>query len=143
MVYKYKFSYYYNMIPSFYHGMAKVICLERDRTVSSPIFPTPRCLTLLSDWNALLFLSSISSVKLEFPSPRPYFIRKVMKLMYEVCARHMLSLLLLDLCLLQVQWSSCNIFSTQDHAAAAIAKSGVPGNRCWCARLLQPAHCLL
>ena len=27
---------------------------------------------------------------------------------------------------LQVQWSSCNIFSTQDHAAAAIAKSGVP-----------------
>lgn len=25
-----------------------------------------------------------------------------------------------------VQWSSCNIFSTQDHAAASIAKSGVP-----------------
>jgi len=25
----------------------------------------------------------------------------------------------------EVQWSSCNIFSTQDHAAAAIAKSGV------------------
>jgi len=25
-----------------------------------------------------------------------------------------------------VQWSSCNIFSTHDHAAAAIAKSGVP-----------------
>jgi adenosylhomocysteinase len=26
----------------------------------------------------------------------------------------------------QVQWSSCNIFSTQDHAAAAIAAAGVP-----------------
>ncbi|HLR31680.1 MAG TPA: adenosylhomocysteinase, partial [Fodinibius sp.] len=25
-----------------------------------------------------------------------------------------------------VQWSSCNIFSTQDHAAAAMADSGVP-----------------
>jgi hypothetical protein len=25
-----------------------------------------------------------------------------------------------------VQWSSCNIFSTQDHAAAAIAKRGIP-----------------
>ena len=25
-----------------------------------------------------------------------------------------------------VRWSSCNIFSTQNHAAAAIAKSGVP-----------------
>ncbi|MEZ5064728.1 MAG: adenosylhomocysteinase [bacterium] len=26
----------------------------------------------------------------------------------------------------EVQWSSCNIFSTQDHAAAAIAQAGVP-----------------
>ena len=26
----------------------------------------------------------------------------------------------------EVRWSSCNIFSTQDHAAAAIAKVGVP-----------------
>src|SRR6202142_4547411 len=26
----------------------------------------------------------------------------------------------------QVTWSSCNIFSTQDHAAAAIAKAGTP-----------------
>ena len=25
-----------------------------------------------------------------------------------------------------VRWSSCNIFSTQDHAAAAIAESGIP-----------------
>src|SRR5438477_10751154 len=25
-----------------------------------------------------------------------------------------------------VRWSSCNIFSTQDHAAAAVAKVGVP-----------------
>ncbi|GIR11861.1 MAG: hypothetical protein CM15mP23_04360 [Cryomorphaceae bacterium] len=26
----------------------------------------------------------------------------------------------------EVQWSSCNIFSTQDHAAAAIADAGIP-----------------
>ncbi|MHB1034701.1 MAG: adenosylhomocysteinase [Pirellulales bacterium] len=26
----------------------------------------------------------------------------------------------------QVTWSSCNIFSTQDHAAAAVAKAGIP-----------------
>lgn len=26
----------------------------------------------------------------------------------------------------EVRWSSCNIFSTQDHAAAAVARSGVP-----------------
>ncbi|CAI2718436.1 adenosylhomocysteinase [Nitrospina watsonii] len=26
----------------------------------------------------------------------------------------------------EIRWASCNIFSTQDHAAAAIAKSGIP-----------------
>ena len=26
----------------------------------------------------------------------------------------------------EVRWSSCNIFSTQDHAAAAMAKAGIP-----------------
>jgi adenosylhomocysteinase len=26
----------------------------------------------------------------------------------------------------EVRWASCNIFSTQDHAAAAIAKDGIP-----------------
>ena len=26
----------------------------------------------------------------------------------------------------EIRWSSCNIFSTQDHAASAIAASGVP-----------------
>ena len=26
----------------------------------------------------------------------------------------------------EVRWSSCNIFSTQDHAAAAMAQDGVP-----------------
>ena len=26
----------------------------------------------------------------------------------------------------EVRWASCNIFSTQDHAAAAIAKKGIP-----------------
>ena len=31
----------------------------------------------------------------------------------------------LDINFFQVQWSSCNALSTQDHAAAAIAKVGV------------------
>lgn len=25
-----------------------------------------------------------------------------------------------------IRWASCNIFSTQDHAAAAIAEAGIP-----------------
>ena len=29
----------------------------------------------------------------------------------------------------EVRWASCNIFSTQDHAAAAIAAQGIPGLR--------------
>lgn len=38
------------------------------------------------------------------------------------------AVLIETLCILgaSVRWSSCNIFSTQDHAAAAIAKMGVP-----------------
>ena len=28
-----------------------------------------------------------------------------------------------------IRWASCNIYSTQDHAAAAIAASGTPVNR--------------
>lgn len=39
---------------------------------------------------------------------------------HEQTDNHYLSLIF------QVQWSSCNIFSTQDHAAAAIAATGVP-----------------
>lgn len=33
---------------------------------------------------------------------------------------------IIDYILIQVTWSSCNIFSTQDHAAAAIAAAGIP-----------------
>lgn len=32
----------------------------------------------------------------------------------------------LDILGAEVRWASCNIFSTQDHAAAAIAKAGIP-----------------
>ena len=28
-----------------------------------------------------------------------------------------------------IRWASCNIYSTQDHAAAAIAATGIPGVR--------------
>ena len=29
----------------------------------------------------------------------------------------------------EVRWASCNIYSTQDHAAAAVAEAGVPVSR--------------
>ncbi len=37
-----------------------------------------------------------------------------------------LGFVLAALFLFGVTWSSCNIFSTQDHAAAAIAAAGIP-----------------
>src|SRR5437773_11999824 len=51
----------------------------------------------------------------------------------------------------EVRWASCNIFSTQDHAAAAIAAAGVPvfawkgetlEEYCWCTEqaLTWPGH---
>ena len=41
-----------------------------------------------------------------------------------------------------VTWSSCNIFSTQDHAAAAIAAVGIPVYACrrWHTRHSHPRH---
>jgi adenosylhomocysteinase len=50
----------------------------------------------------------------------------------------------------QVQWSSCNIFSTQDHAAAAIAARGIPVYAWkgeteeeyeWCIEQVMTDHC--
>jgi len=49
-----------------------------------------------------------------------------------------------------VQWSSCNIFSTQDHAAAAIAATGTPvyawkgetdDEYVWCIRQVSAGYC--
>jgi adenosylhomocysteinase len=37
----------------------------------------------------------------------------------------------------QVRWASCNIFSTQDHAAAAIAAAGIPVFAWRCPAIIQ------
>lgn len=44
---------------------------------------------------------------------------------YLFCLRTLPSVITI-LLFVQVQWSSCNIFSTQDNAAAAIAAAGIP-----------------
>ena len=45
---------------------------------------------------------------------------------HENCYTRELNSVLMGLHPLQVRWSSCNIFSTQDQAAAAIAAKGIP-----------------
>ena len=42
----------------------------------------------------------------------------------------------------EVKWSSCNIFSTQDHAAAAIAAAGI-GVFAWKGQTIQEADCCI
>ena len=41
----------------------------------------------------------------------------------------------------QVRWASCNIFSTQDHAAAAIAKAGTFIDTCGNQNAINPIRC--
>src|SRR3954465_4508564 len=42
----------------------------------------------------------------------------------------------------EVKWSSCNIFSTQDHAAAAIAAAGI-GVFAWKGQSVEDADCCI
>ena len=40
----------------------------------------------------------------------------------------------------EVRWASCNIFSTQDHAAAAIAKAGTASVFAWKGETLEESR---
>ena len=40
----------------------------------------------------------------------------------------------------EVRWASCNIFSTQDHAAAAIAKAGTSSVFAWKGETLEESR---
>ena len=46
--------------------------------------------------------------------------------MLHISQKYKRNLYFILLWFIKVTWSSCNIFSTQDHAAAAMAKKGVP-----------------
>jgi adenosylhomocysteinase len=70
-------------------------------------------------------MPGLMSIREEFRAQKPLAGARVAGCLHMTIQTAVLIETLVDLGA-EVTWTSCNIFSTQDHAAAAIAKSGVP-----------------
>ena len=85
----------------------------------------------LADWGrkeisiAETEMPGLMSLRKEYKNKQPLKGAKILGCLHMTIQTAVLIETLLDLGA-DVRWSSCNIFSTQDHAAAAIAKKGVP-----------------
>ena len=85
----------------------------------------------LSDWGrkeiniAETEMPGLMALRKEFKSKKPLKGAKILGCLHMTIQTAVLIETLINLGA-EVRWSSCNIFSTQDHAAAAIAKKGIP-----------------
>ena len=85
----------------------------------------------LADWGrkeielAEAEMPGLMSIREEFKAQQPLKGAKIAGCLHMTIQTAVLIETLVELGA-EVRWSSCNIFSTQDHAAAAIAKAGVP-----------------
>ena len=70
-------------------------------------------------------MPGLMALRKEYKSSKPLKGAKILGCLHMTIQTAVLIETLVDLGA-EVRWSSCNIFSTQDHAAAAIAKSGIP-----------------
>ncbi len=70
-------------------------------------------------------MPGLMAIRKEYASRKPLRGAKVMGSLHMTIQTAVLIETLADLGA-EVRWCSCNIFSTQDHAAAAIAKAGIP-----------------
>ncbi len=70
-------------------------------------------------------MPGLMAVRREYAGQKPFTGVKIMGSLHMTVQTAVLIETLVDLGA-DVRWCSCNIFSTQDHAAAAIAKTGVP-----------------
>ncbi len=70
-------------------------------------------------------MPGLMSIRKEFAGKKPLAGARIAGCLHMTIQTAVLIETLVDLGA-QVQWSSCNIFSTQDHAAAAIAAAGIP-----------------
>ena len=86
---------------------------------------------LLSDWGrkeiaiAETEMPGLMSLKAEYKNSKPLQGAKIVGCLHMTVQTAVLIETLIDLGA-TLRWSSCNIFSTQDHAAAAIASKGIP-----------------
>ena len=85
----------------------------------------------LSDWGrkeiniAETEMPGLMALRKEFKSKKPLKGAKILGCLHMTIQTAVLIETLINLGA-EGRWSSCNIFSTQDHAAAAIAKKGIP-----------------
>ena len=85
----------------------------------------------LSDWGrkeislAETEMPGLMALRKEYKGKNPLKGAKILGCLHMTIQTAVLIETLVDLGA-KVRWSSCNIFSTQDHAAAAIAKAGIP-----------------
>ncbi len=70
-------------------------------------------------------MPGLMALRKEFKDKKPLKGAKILGCLHMTIQTAVLIETLVDLGA-EVRWSSCNIFSTQDHAAAAIAKAGIP-----------------
>ena len=70
-------------------------------------------------------MPGLMSLRKEFSSSKPLKGARIAGCLHMTIQTAVLIETLVDLGA-EVRWSSCNIFSTQDHAAAAMAKAGIP-----------------
>ena len=70
-------------------------------------------------------MPGLMSIRKEYASAKPLKDARIAGCLHMTIQTAVLIETLVDLGA-EVRWSSCNIFSTQDHAAAAIAKAGIP-----------------
>ncbi len=70
-------------------------------------------------------MPGLMALRKEYKSKKPLKGAKILGCLHMTIQTAVLIETLVDLGA-DVRWSSCNIFSTQDHAAAAIAKAGIP-----------------
>ena len=85
----------------------------------------------LADWGrkeieiAEKEMPGLMALRLEYKGKKPLQGAKIIGCLHMTIQTAVLIETLVELGA-DVRWSSCNIFSTQDHAAAAIAKKGIP-----------------
>lgn len=85
----------------------------------------------LADWGrkeirlAEAEMPGLMSIREEYKNSKPLKGARIAGCLHMTIQTAVLIETLIDLGA-EVRWSSCNIFSTQDHAAAAIAKAGIP-----------------
>ena len=70
-------------------------------------------------------MPGLMAIKKEFSEKKPLLGAKISGSLHMTIQTAVLIETLIELGA-EVRWASCNVFSTQDHAAAAIAKSGIP-----------------